>query len=144
MSGLGSPAADVVVQAGATHTPQSTVWAGRQQAPLLDAALLALARDLQLAFRKRGQLVQPLAFFAMVTMLFPLAISPELSRLREIAPGVLWAGAVLASLRGSCPRDCGVCGGGQCGIDSHRLDRRGSDSRDQTQRRAVVAADAAV
>jgi heme exporter protein B len=64
----------------------------------LDAAWLALLRDLQLAFRKRGQLVQPLAFFAMVTMLFPLAISPELSRLRSIAPGVLWVAALLASL----------------------------------------------
>ena len=64
----------------------------------LDAAWLALLRDLQLAFRKRGQLVQPLAFFAMVTMLFPLAISPELSRLRGIAPGVLWVAALLASL----------------------------------------------
>ncbi len=64
----------------------------------LEAARLALLRDLQLAFRKRAQLVQPLAFFAMVTLLFPLAISPELSRLRELAPGVLWVGALLASL----------------------------------------------
>jgi heme exporter protein B len=62
------------------------------------AARLVLRRDLQLAFRKRAQLVQPLAFFAMVTMLFPLATSPELSRLREIAPGVIWAAALLASL----------------------------------------------
>src|SRR5213082_3598322 len=97
MSGYGSPAAGVVVPA-APMPAQATVWAGSHQAPLLDAARLALARDLQLAFRKRGQLVQPLAFFAMVTMLFPLAISPELARLREIAPGVLWAGALLASL----------------------------------------------
>ena len=97
MSRLGSPAAGVVLQAGAIAR-QSTVWAGSHQAPIFDAARLALTRDLQLAFRKRGQLVQPLAFFAMVTMLFPLAISPELSRLREIAPGVLWAGALLASL----------------------------------------------
>jgi len=67
-------------------------------ASALDAARLTLLRDLQLAFRKRGQLVQPLAFFAMVTLLFPLAISPELSRLRAIAPGVLWVGALLASL----------------------------------------------
>src|SRR5882762_4850097 len=96
MSRFGSSAAGVV-QAGAI-TRQSTAWAGSHQAPILDAARLALARDLQLAFRKRGQLVQPLAFFAMVTMLFPLAISPELARLREIAPGVLWAGALLASL----------------------------------------------
>src|SRR6266853_1040553 len=97
MSRYGSPVAGVVVPAAPTPA-QATVWAGSHQAPILDAARLALARDLQLAFRKRGQLVQPLAFFAMVTMLFPLAISPELARLREIAPGVLWAGALLASL----------------------------------------------
>jgi len=30
--------------------------------------------------------------------LFPLAISPELSRLRAVAPGVLWIAALLASL----------------------------------------------
>ena len=64
----------------------------------LAAARLALLRDLQLAFRKRSQLVQPLAFFVMVTLLFPLAISPELARLRELAPGVLWVGALLGSL----------------------------------------------
>jgi heme exporter protein B len=64
----------------------------------LVAARLTLLRDLQLAFRKPAQLLQPLAFFALVTLLFPLAISPELSRLREVAPGVLWAAALLASL----------------------------------------------
>ena len=63
----------------------------------LSAATLALTRDLRLAFRKRGQLVQPLAFFAIVTTLFPLAISPELSRLRDVAPGVLWVAALLSS-----------------------------------------------
>jgi heme exporter protein B len=67
-------------------------------ASMLDAARLVLVRDLKLAFRRRGQLVQPLAFFAMVTTLFPLAVSPELSRLREVAPGVLWVAALLASL----------------------------------------------
>jgi len=67
-------------------------------ASALDATRLALLRDLKLAFRKRGQLVQPLAFFALVTMLFPLAVSPELSRLREMAPGVIWVAALLASL----------------------------------------------
>jgi heme exporter protein B len=67
-------------------------------ASALDAARLVLSRDLRLAFRKREQLVQPLAFFAIVTMLFPLAITPELSRLREIAPGVVWVAALLAAL----------------------------------------------
>lgn len=66
--------------------------------PVLEAARLVLLRDLTLAFRRRGQLVQPLAFFAIVTTLFPLAISPELARLREVAAGVLWVGALLASL----------------------------------------------
>jgi heme exporter protein B len=64
----------------------------------LTAARLTLRRDLQLAFRKPAQLVQPLAFFVLVTLLFPLAISPEMARLREAAPGVLWAAALLASL----------------------------------------------
>jgi heme exporter protein B len=63
-----------------------------------EAARLVLARDVRLALRKRGQLVQPLAFFAIVTTLFPLGISPELSRLRDVAPGVLWVAALLSSL----------------------------------------------
>ncbi len=67
-------------------------------APALTAAGLVLLRDLTLAFRRRGELLQPLAFFAIVTTLFPLAVSPELSRLREIAPGVLWVAALLAAL----------------------------------------------
>jgi heme exporter protein B len=62
------------------------------------AARLVLERDLRLAFRKREQLVQPLAFFAIVTTLFPLAITPERSQLRAIAPGVIWVGALLAAL----------------------------------------------
>ena len=65
------------------------------------AARLMVARDLKLAFRKRGQLVQPLIFFAIVTALFPLGVSPELSRLREIAPGVLWIGGVVILAAGA-------------------------------------------
>ncbi len=64
----------------------------------LEVASLTLARDLRLAFRKREQLVQPLAFFAIVTTLFPLSITPDLAQLRQIAPGVLWVAALLASL----------------------------------------------
>jgi heme exporter protein B len=64
----------------------------------LGVARLVLARDLTLAFRRPGQLLQPLAFFVLVTLLFPLAISPELAQLRQLAPGVLWVAALLASL----------------------------------------------
>lgn len=66
--------------------------------PLFGAAVLVLQRDLRLAVRRPGQALQPLAFFAVVAMLFPLGFTPELARLREIAPGVLWVSALLASL----------------------------------------------
>ncbi len=59
---------------------------------------LVLARDLRLAIRHLDQVLQPLVFFIIVTMLFPLAISPVLGELRKIAPGVLWVAAMLASL----------------------------------------------
>jgi heme exporter protein B len=64
----------------------------------LRAARLVASRDLRLAFRTPSQLVQPLMFFMIVATLFPLALTPELSRLRDAAPGVLWVGALLSSL----------------------------------------------
>ena len=39
-----------------------------------------------------------LFFFVVVASLFPLGIGPELGVLRKIAPGILWVGALLASL----------------------------------------------
>jgi len=60
--------------------------------------LLIVRRELRLSFRRPDQLVQPLMFFLIVTTLFPLALSPQLSVLRDIAPGVLWVGALLSSL----------------------------------------------
>ena len=74
------------------------VGAREAEVSALAAATLALSRDLKLAFRRPAQVLQPLAFFALVTMLFPLSISPELSQLRLVAPGALWAAALLASL----------------------------------------------
>src|SRR5512137_3168538 len=59
---------------------------------------LIIRRELRLSFRRPDQLTQPLMFFLIVTTLFPLALSPQLSVLRQIAPGVLWVGALLASL----------------------------------------------
>lgn len=61
-------------------------------------AWLVARRDLRLAFRKPSQLLQPLLFFMIVATIFPLTLTPELSRLRDAAPGVLWVGALLSSL----------------------------------------------
>jgi heme exporter protein B len=67
---------------------------------LFAAALLVFRRDLLLAQRHWGQVAQPLIFFAMVTTLFQLALSPELAELRRISAGILWVAALLASLLG--------------------------------------------
>lgn len=58
----------------------------------------ALRRDLLLTFRRRNDIINPLAFFLMVGILFPLGVSPEASLLSKLAPGVVWVAALLASL----------------------------------------------
>ena len=65
---------------------------------LLQIFALVITRELRLAARHWDQVVQPLLFFAIVTMLFPLAISPVLEELRRISAGVVWVAAMLASL----------------------------------------------
>lgn len=59
---------------------------------------LVMGREFKLAMRHWDQVIQPLIFFAIITTLFPLAISPALEELRRIAPGVVWVAAMLASL----------------------------------------------
>jgi heme exporter protein B len=65
---------------------------------VLEALLLIVRRELCLSFRRPDQLLQPLVFFLIVTTLFPLGLSPQLSLLRDMAPGVLWVAALLSSL----------------------------------------------
>jgi heme exporter protein B len=63
-----------------------------------EAFSLVLRRELRLSFRRPEQLSQPLVFFLIVTTLFPLGLSLQLSQLRDVAPGVLWVAALLSSL----------------------------------------------
>jgi heme exporter protein B len=65
---------------------------------LVRAAWLVFARDLRLAFRRWQQVTHPVVFFVMVATLFPLALSPQPSLLRALAPGVVWVAALLSSL----------------------------------------------
>jgi heme exporter protein B len=65
---------------------------------MLRAFTALLKRDLLLAFRHRGELVNPLLFFMIVVTLFPLGVSPEEALLKKIAPGVIWIAALLAAL----------------------------------------------
>ncbi len=55
-------------------------------------------RDLLLALRNRSDILTTLFFFIIAISLFPLGIGPELDTLREIAPGVFWVAALLASM----------------------------------------------
>lgn len=57
-----------------------------------------LRRDLLLAWRRRGEVANPLIFFAMVTALIPLAVGPEPSLLARLAPGMVWIMALLGTL----------------------------------------------
>lgn len=65
----------------------------------MNASLMALLRrDLLISFRNRGELLNPLMFFLMVSSLFPLAVTPDPKFLGQIAAGVIWVGALLATL----------------------------------------------
>ena len=59
-----------------------------------------IRRDLLLAMRRKTEVLTALFFFVIVTSLFPLGIGPEPALLRKIAPGVLWVGALLATMLG--------------------------------------------
>ena len=60
--------------------------------------LTITGRDLKLAFRRWSEFANPLLFFAVVTSLFPLALSPEQALLQSVGAGVLWVAALLSSL----------------------------------------------
>jgi heme exporter protein B len=57
-----------------------------------------IRRDLLLAQRRKSEVLTTLFFFIIVASLFALGIGPESGLLRKIAPGVLWVGALLASM----------------------------------------------
>lgn len=57
-----------------------------------------IRRDLLLAWKRPGDVLNPLFFFAMVAALFPLAIGPSPEQLQFSGPAVLWVAALLAML----------------------------------------------
>lgn len=67
--------------------------------PGLGQGLTAIIkRDLLLAWKRPGDVLNPLFFFAMVSALFPLATGPSPEQLALNGPGVLWVAALLATL----------------------------------------------
>ncbi len=64
----------------------------------MQAFTAVLRRDLGLSLQGVGEWLNPLAFFLMVIVLFPLGVSPEPSWLTKMAAGVVWVAVVLAVL----------------------------------------------
>src|SRR5919202_5834238 len=65
---------------------------------MIAVARTLIARELLLAWRRRGDVAVALLFFVIVTSLFPLGVGAEPNQLRAIAPGVIWVAALLSSL----------------------------------------------
>ena len=65
---------------------------------LMSGFVATARRDLLLAWKRPGDVLNPLFFFAMVCTLFPLAVGPSVEQLQFSGPGVLWVAALLAML----------------------------------------------
>ncbi len=57
-----------------------------------------IQRDLRLAWRSRGELLNPVFFLILVIALFPLGVGPEGKLLARIASGTVWVAALLATM----------------------------------------------
>ena len=68
------------------------------QSGMIAVLMVVLRRDLTLAVRRMSDVLTTLFFFVIVVSLFPLGVGPEMAVLREIAPGVIWVAALLASM----------------------------------------------
>jgi heme exporter protein B len=65
---------------------------------MIHVFLYTFLRDIRLACRNYREWLYPIAFFILVILLFPLAVSPDPQMLISIAPGVIWVAALLSSL----------------------------------------------
>ena len=64
----------------------------------MSAFWAVVQRDLVLAMRRKTEVITAVFFFVVVAALFALGIGPEINTLRLVAPGILWVGALLASM----------------------------------------------
>ena len=70
---------------------------------MLHLFVVILQRDLHVALRRKGDVLNVLVFFVVVASLFPLGVGPEPNQLRAMAAGVVWIAALLAAVL-SLPR----------------------------------------
>jgi len=64
----------------------------------LTAVSAVFERELRVALRRRAEWIQPLVFYGIVALLFPLGVAPNDPALAVFAPAIVWVGALLAAL----------------------------------------------
>jgi heme exporter protein B len=64
----------------------------------MSAFWAVVQRDLVLAMRRKTEVITAVLFFVGVAAMFTFGIGPEINTLRLVAPGILWVGALLASM----------------------------------------------
>lgn len=62
----------------------------------MNIILATMRRELLIAFRSPGDMINPLMFFVIAVTLFPLGVGSDTEFLSEIASGVIWVTALLA------------------------------------------------
>ncbi len=65
---------------------------------MLSTIKCMVMRDLTLAMRHRSDVLTTVFFFIIVVSLFPLGVGPDAALLKEMAAGVVWVAALLASM----------------------------------------------
>ncbi|MBL6750479.1 MAG: heme exporter protein CcmB [Nevskia sp.] len=65
---------------------------------MIGPALAVFRRELLLAARRPAEWAQPLVFYGIVALLFPLGIEALNPALKVFAPAIVWVGALLAAL----------------------------------------------
>ena len=66
----------------------------------MSAVAAVFKRELSIALRRPAEWAQPLVFYGIVALLFPLGIAPEDPALKTFAPAIVWVGALLSALLG--------------------------------------------
>lgn len=64
----------------------------------MSTLMFMIKRDFLLASRQRAELVNPLLFYLLIVILFPLALGQNPRLLAMVAPVIVWIGALLAVL----------------------------------------------
>lgn len=66
----------------------------------MSAVSAVFRRELSIALRRPAEWTQPLVFYGIVALLFPLGIAPDDPALKTFAPAIVWVGALLSALLG--------------------------------------------